>query len=85
MKRMKKKLISILSIIMIIAEGLLHTAVIAATPIDKANLKDDHKIDTNVEFWDGEDWFEVDCEYICYTTNNKKYPAYCITHRCEWS
>ena len=31
-------------------------------------------------FYDGDYWGPMECQYICYTNNGKKYPAYCISH-----
>ena len=58
----------------------IQNIVIAATPIDKANLKSDHVIPVDLEFFNGDFWGPMECQYICYTNNGKKYPAYCISH-----
>ena len=78
MKRYKK-IISFF-MLMIILVSTFQNIVAAATVIDKANLKKDHAIDTNVEFYDGTQWFELECQYVCYTTGGKSYPAYCVSH-----
>ena len=80
MKNKFKKAIYILIMIIILLQ-YLSVISMAATEISKANLKNDHKITTNLQFKheDGT-WHNVVCNYICYTHNGIKYPAYCIKH-----
>ena len=59
----------------------ISNVVIAATEISKANLKNDHKITTNIQYKNADGtWHDIICNYICYTNDGKKYPAYCIKH-----
>lgn len=81
--RKYKKIISLI-MLMIIFITSIQNIVIAATPIDKANLKSDHVIPVDLEFYNGDYWGPMECQYICYTYNGKKYPAYCISHRTRW-
>lgn len=80
---MRKKINKILYIFMIVILIMQYLSVVclAVTEISKANLKNDHKITTNLQFKheDGT-WHNVVCNYICYTHNGIKYPAYCIKH-----
>lgn len=80
MKKKINKIIYILMIIMLLMQCLA-TISLADTIISKAYLKNDHKITTNLQFKheDGT-WHNVVCNYICYTNNGTKYPAYCIKH-----
>lgn len=77
--KLKKIIYLIVSVIMILQS--LSNVVMAATEISKANLKKDHSIKTNLQFksTDGT-WHNLICNYIAYTTNGTKYPAYCIKH-----
>ena len=74
-----KKIVS-LFVVMIILISSLQGIVLGATPINLANLKAGKDIDTNVEFYDGTQWFELEAKYIYYEVNGKEYPAYCISH-----
>lgn len=80
---MRKKLNKIIYILMIAILFIqsLSNVVIGVTAISKANLKNDHKITTNVQFLheDGT-WHNLVCNYIAYTNAGNKYPAYCIKH-----
>lgn len=80
---MKKKINKIMYILIIIMMFMQNISGIvkAATEISKANLKNDHKITTNIQYKnvDGT-WHDIICNYICYTNDGKKYPAYCIKH-----
>lgn len=80
---MRKKLNKIIYILMIAILFIqsLSNVVIGVTAISKANLKNDHKITTNVQFLheDGT-WHNLVCNYIAYSNAGKKYPAYCIKH-----
>ena len=77
--KFKKIIYLIVSVIMILQS--LSNVVMAATEISKANLKNDHSIKTNLQFKSSDGtWHNLVCNYIAYTTNDKKYPAYCIKH-----
>lgn len=80
MSKITIKLINI-TLLTIILIQYLSVITFAATEISQANLKKDHAIKTNIQFLhkDGT-WHNVICNYICYTNNGKKYPAYCIKH-----
>lgn len=59
----------------------LSGVVMAVTEISKANLKNDHSITTNLQYKNADGtWHDIICNYICYTTDGTKYPAYCIKH-----
>lgn len=79
MKRIFKKLLSIMALIIIFIQNISNI-VLAATEISKADLKKDHRIATNIEFAhkDGT-WHTVLCNYVYYTNNGTKYPAYCVS------
>lgn len=80
MKNIKKKTIYILMIIIMIIQSISNV-VMAATEISKANLKNDHSIKTNLQYKNADGtWHNIICNYICYTNNGTKYPAYCIKH-----
>lgn len=74
-----KRIISVF-VLMIILLSSLQGIVFGAMQIDSADLKSGKIIDTNVEFYDGKEWFELEAKYIYYETNGKEYPAYCISH-----
>ena len=74
---MKKKIL-IISIILITIINTILPVVNAVPAITKANLINDHKINTYIEKENENGWFEVICNYICYKEDGKKYPAYCI-------
>ena len=80
MKNKFKKIIYLIVCVIMILQSLSNV-VMAATEISKANLKNDHSIKTNVQFKSSDGtWHNLVCNYIAYTTNDKKYPAYCIKH-----
>lgn len=80
MKNKFKKIIYLIVTVIIILQSLSNV-VMAATEISKANLKNDHSIKTNVQFKSSDGtWHNLICNYIAYTTNGTKYPAYCIKH-----
>ena len=76
---MKKKII-IFSIILITLTNTLIPVVNAAQIITKANLINDHKINTHLLYYNDqrEEWRDIQCGYICYKEDGEKYPAYCI-------
>lgn len=76
---MKKKII-IFSIIFIILVNTIMPIVQAVQIITKANLINDHKIDTHLLYFNDQrdEWRDIQCGYICYIENGEKYPAYCI-------
>ena len=76
---MKKKTI-IFSIILITLMNILMPVVHAVQIITKANLINDHKIDTHLLYFNEQrnEWRDIQCGYICYIDNGQKYPAYCI-------
>ena len=76
----KYKKITSLFVLMIILISSLQGIVAGATQISSADLKAEKDIDTNVEFYDGTQWFELEAKYIYYKANGKEYPAYCISH-----
>ncbi len=82
---MKKKINKIIYIIIIIIMFMqnISNVVMAAKVIEisKADLINDHKITTNLQFKHSDGtWHNLDCNYICYTNKGKTYPAYCIKH-----
>lgn len=77
-----KKIISILMLIMIFLSSF-QSIILGATQISKADLIGDHDLVTNVEFYDGTAWNDLEGKYICYTVNGNKYPAYCVSHGLE--
>lgn len=80
MKKKISKIIYILMIMMILMQYISAIS-LAATEISKANLKNDHKITTNIQYKNADEtWHDIICNYICYTNSGKKYPAYCIKH-----
>ena len=74
-----KKITSIF-VLMIILISVFQNVVFGALALEKAALKTGKTIDTNVDFYDGKQWFELEAKYIYYEINGKEYPAYCITH-----
>ena len=74
-----KKITSIF-VLMIILISVFQNVVFGALALDKAALKTGKTIDTNVDFYDGKQWFELEAKYIYYEINGKEYPAYCISH-----
>lgn len=78
---MKKKTLIIFIIIITIINTVLPVAN-AAQIITKASLIYDHKIDSHILYYNNsrEEWRDIQCGYICYEIDGKKYPAYCITH-----
>lgn len=80
MKKKTSKIIYILMIMMLFIQNI-SGIVMAATEISKANLKNDHKITTNIQYFNQDGtWHNIQCHYIAYTHDGKKYPAYCIKH-----
>lgn len=80
MKKKTDKIIYILMIMMILVQ-YLSVISLASTEISKANLKNDHKITTNIQYKNADGtWHDIICNYISYTDNGVKYPAYCIKH-----
>jgi len=78
---MKKKSIVIFTILITIINTLM-PAVNAVSEITKANLVNDHKIDSHIMYYNEErkEWRDIQCNYICYKLDGERYPAYCITH-----
>ena len=76
---MKKKIV-VISILMIMIFNTLVPIVEAVQLITKANLINDHKIDTHLLYYNDqrEEWRDIQCGYICYKEDGEKYPAYCI-------
>ena len=76
---MKKKII-IFSIILITLANTLMPVANAVQIITKANLINDHKIDTHLLYYNDQrkEWRDIQCGYICYKEAGEKYPAYCI-------
>ena len=76
---MKKKII-VISILMIMLLNAVIPIVEAVPIITKANLINDHKIDTHLLYYNEqrEEWRDIQCGYICYKEDGEKYPAYCI-------
>ena len=76
---MKKKII-IFSIILITLTNALMPLANAVQIITKANLINDHKIDTHLLYYNDQrkEWRDIQCGYICYKESGEKYPAYCI-------
>ena len=78
---MKKKTIIIFTILITIINTLM-PVVNAVAEITKANLINDHKIDSHIMYYNEarKEWRDIQCNYICYKIEGEKYPAYCITH-----
>ena len=78
---MKKKSIIIFTILITIINVFM-PVVNAVSEITKANLINDHKIDSHIMYYNEErkEWRDIQCNYICYKMDGEKYPAYCITH-----
>lgn len=76
---MNKKII-IFSIILITLINLLMPAVNGVQIITKANLINDHQINTHLLYYNDkkDQWRNIQCGYICYSFEGEKYPAYCI-------
>lgn len=74
---MNKRIITIFIILITLANTLMPVAQ-ATQIITKANLINDHKIETHIEQENKKGWYEVKCNYICYKEDEEKYPAYCI-------
>lgn len=80
MKKILNKLLKIFIASIMIMQNL-SAVVIATTEITKANLKKDHKITTNIQYFNKDGtWHDIICNYICYIEDGKKYPAYCVKH-----
>lgn len=74
---MNKRIITIFIILITLANTLMPVAQ-ATQIITKANLINDHKIETHIEQENKKGWYKVKCNYICYKEDEEKYPAYCI-------
>ena len=76
---MKRKIV-VISILVIMILNTLVPIVEAVQLITKANLINDHKIDTHLLYYNDqkEEWRDIQCGYICYKEDGEKYPAYCI-------
>ena len=76
-----KKVIVIFTILITIMNTLM-PVVNAVSEITKANLINDHKIESHIMYYNEtrEEWRNIQCNYICYKLDGEKYPAYCITH-----
>lgn len=76
---MKKRIITFFIILMTLANTLMPVAQ-AAQIITKANLINDHKINTHLLYYNDkkDQWRNIQCGYICYSFEGEKYPAYCI-------
>ena len=80
MRKILKKIIYTLMIMILFIQNLSNI-VMAATEISKANLRNDHSIKTNIQYKNADGtWHDIICNYICYTEDGNKYPAYCIKH-----
>ena len=78
---MKKKSIVIFTILITIMNALM-PVVNAVSELRKANLINDHKIDSHIMYYNEgrKEWRDIQCNYICYKLDGEKYPAYCVTH-----
>ena len=78
---MKKKSVVIFTILITIINALM-PVVNAVSELTKANLINDHKIDSHIMYYNEErkEWRNIQCNYICYKLDGEIYPAYCITH-----
>lgn len=74
---MNKRIITIFIILITLANTLMPVAQ-ATQIITKANLINDHKIESHIEQENKKGWYKVKCNYICYKEDEEKYPAYCI-------
>lgn len=75
---MRKKLIILFMVLITLFNTFL--PITNAFSIDKANLKKDHDINTHIQYYNEsmKKWRDIDCGYINYELEGKKYPAYCI-------
>ena len=78
---MRKKSIVIFTILITIINSFM-PVVKAVTELTKANLINDHKMDSHIMYYNEgrQEWRDIQCNYICYKLDGEKYPAYCITH-----
>ena len=78
---MKKKSIIIFTILITIINTLM-PVVKAVSELTKANLINDHKMDSHIMYYNEgkREWRDIQCNYICYKLDGERYPAYCITH-----
>jgi len=78
---MKKKCVVLFTILITIINTLM-PVVKAVSEITKANLINDHKIDSHIMYYNEgrKEWRDIQCNYICYMQDGEKYPAYCVTH-----
>lgn len=79
---MKNKKLIVLFTILITIINILVPVINAANDMLNANLIKDHKITSHIMYYNEskKEWREIQCNYICYKIDEKKYPAYCITH-----
>ncbi len=75
---MRKKLIILFMVLITLFNTFL--PITNAFSIDKANLKKDHDINTHIQYYNEsmKKWRDIQCGYINYELEGKKYPAYCI-------
>ena len=75
---MRKKLIILFMVLITLFNTFL--PITNAFSINKANLKKDHDINTHIQYYNEsmKKWRDIDCGYINYELEGKKYPAYCI-------
>ena len=76
----KNKAIIIFLIVLLIMEQF--SFIYATTDIKIANLYSDHECERHLQYWNESmnQWRNIQTKYIVYKHNNKKYPAYCISH-----
>lgn len=75
-----KKIISVF-VLMIILLSCFQGISFGRIQLDAVKLIEGEDIKTNVEFYDGKQWFELEAKYIYYKeTDGAIYPAYCISH-----
>lgn len=75
---MNKKVIMILLIAITLLNSIAPS--LNAAEIEKANLINDHAIDTHIMYKPNGEWTKIKGAYICYIKDGEKYPAYCISH-----
>lgn len=76
---MNRKIITFFIILITLANAIMPVAQ-ATQIITKANLINDHKINTHLLYYNDkkDQWRNIQCGYICYSFEGEKYPAYCI-------
>lgn len=76
---MNRKIITFFIILITLANAIMPVAQ-ATQIITKANLINDHKINTHLLYYNDkkDQWRDIQCGYICYSFEGEKYPAYCI-------